>query len=34
MDNENKQEQNLGLSDSDIKLIEQKVQKWKRCRSR
>ena len=27
MDNENKQEQNLGLSDSDIKLIEQKVQK-------
>ena len=27
MDNENKQEQNLGLSDSDIKSIEQKVQK-------
>lgn len=27
MDNENKQEQNLGLSDSDVKLIEQKVQK-------
>lgn len=27
MDNENKQEQNRGLSDSDIKLIEQKVQK-------
>ena len=28
MDNNgNKQEQNLGLSDSDIKLIEQKVQK-------
>lgn len=25
--NENKQEQNLGLSDSDIKIIEQKVQK-------
>lgn len=27
MDNGNKQEQNLGLSDSDIKIIEQKVQK-------
>lgn len=25
--NENKQEQNLGLSDSDIKIIEQKAQK-------